>query len=98
MYSGDMSGTQWEQDLEMATTELSRTLTVGYLKWKKWNDLTYGLTATQIAALPAFSGKTAADMTKYMAAFTALQTMYQLFHGLINQPTAYDYSGNIAAF
>lgn len=98
MYSGDMNWTNWESLLENVGQNFETSLEAAHEAWKKWNDISYGLTDSQILALPGFSGKVLNDITKMRVAYGALKTMYDLYHGLATQSSVYDFSANLAAF
>jgi len=82
MYQGKMGFDQWEAEVFNKGTNLKKAIDEAYILYKKFYDLTYGLTAAQILALPIFTGSnmTEADITKLQNAVNCMADFYKTMH------------------
>lgn len=77
-----MGFSEWESEVFNKGTNLKTAIDDAYIMFKKFYDLTYGLTAEQILALPTFtsSNMTEADITKLQNAVNCMADFYKALH------------------
>ncbi|MGO8945441.1 MAG: hypothetical protein ACLQJ7_17440 [Syntrophobacteraceae bacterium] len=81
-YSNSMTWPNWCSAVGQVSNNLLNDLQQAKMLADKFNLMTYGLTAAQIAALSQFSGITAADAQNMMNAMGALMDMYNAMFNL----------------
>jgi hypothetical protein len=87
MYSNDMTWQDWTVQANQKATALKSAIDQAKVLYDKWYTLTYGLTPTQIAALPQMSGHTVADITAMSYALGTFNEFNSALHNLA-VPTA----------
>jgi len=82
MYQGKMGFSEWENELFNKATNLKTAIDNAYILYKKFYDLTYGLTPADILALPIFTGceMTEADITAMQNAANCLGDFHKAMH------------------
>ena len=82
MYQGKMGFSEWESELFNKATNLKTAVDNAYILYKKFYDLTYGLSPAQILALPIFTGceMTEADITAMQNAVNSMGDFYKAMH------------------
>ena len=82
MYQGKMGFSEWESELFNKATNLKTAVDNAYILYKKFYDLTYGLTPADILALPIFTGSemTEADITAMQNAVNSMGDFYKAMH------------------
>jgi len=86
MYSGDMTWTDWTKAANLQGASVKSAIDQAKILYDKWYAFTYGLTPTQIAALPQMSGHTAADVTTLTNAIGVLNDFYSALHNIAALP------------
>jgi hypothetical protein len=82
MYQGKMGFSEWESEVFNKGTNLKKAIDDAYILYKKFYDLTYGLTPAQILALPTFtsSGMSESDITAMQNAVNSMGDFYKAMH------------------
>jgi len=82
MYQGKMGFSEWESELFNKATNLKTAVDNAYILYKKFYDLTYGLTPADILALPIFTGceMTEADIAAMQNAVNSMGDFYKAMH------------------
>ncbi len=96
-YSGDLLWADWVNAVTNNANALTRDIAEAYAWYQKYYAITYGLTQTQILALPGFSGKTAQDITNIAAALQVFQDLYNLLNN-VSAPAQANRVGYLAPF
>ena len=80
-YSNDRNFGDWVAALDSKGHSVVSSINEGEIEYRKWYALSYGLTDAEIAALPQFTGRTEADITKIRYAMGALHDLYTALNG-----------------
>jgi len=96
-YSTDLNFAQWSATASSAANTLEIALKNGALWQRKFSQMTYGLSDQQILALPAFAGRTQADLDSIRACFNTMKQLNDAFTG-VAALGQYDYSGYFLPF
>jgi hypothetical protein len=81
-YSNNMTWASWCSSISSSSNSLLNDLVQAKMICDKFNLMTYGLNAAQVAALPQFSNVTQTDAQNMMNAVGALVDMYNAMFGL----------------
>ena len=88
MYSNEMTWDEWASAISQSGNQLLSEIQTAKALADKFNAMTYGLTAAQIAALPQFTGKTAADATAMQYAVGVFIDLYNAIYNVAALPQA----------
>jgi hypothetical protein len=88
MYSNEMTWDEWATAISQAANQMLEDLKNGKDLADKFNAMTYGLTAAQIAALPQFTGKTVTDATNMQYAVGVFTDLYNAMYNVAALPQA----------
>jgi hypothetical protein len=90
-YANNMTFQNWVDAINGRATSLIGDIVYGKMLADKFNAMTYGLNATQIAALPQFAGTgvTANDATNMMYATGVFTDLYNALYNVANLAQAY---------
>jgi len=82
MYQNKMGFSEWEAEIFNKGVNLKKAIDEAYILYKKFYDLTYGLSAAQILALPIFTGcgMSEADITAMQNAANCLGDFNKCLH------------------
>jgi hypothetical protein len=80
-FTNTMTWDQWVASAGQVANQLETVIPGGYEVWRKFNALIYGKTDAEILALPAFSGRTQADLNDLRTGINTFKTLYDAYRG-----------------
>jgi hypothetical protein len=81
-YTSDLMWADWVNQLTAFANAVMNDIQQGYEWYEKFAALTYGLSNAQILALPAFAGRTAADVTAMQYAWGVFNDLYNALNNV----------------